>query len=466
MSVAESSEDLPEDFFDDFANGDFLASLKAFAESEDFHPLSSDSFCSQSSSEDLYQNLVNEIRRLEKDIAERRRRLCRSPMQSILPYSENIENVEHFRRYSLDKVENSQFNDTNKSCQQNTKNEFEISHTHSQRYNCEKYSHSKEKRREFNRDLHYSSNRDIRDNSIDRYDYKKNSKNYSYNNSHTSHEYSRDSDDYNHNSRDYKRYSYYERDSTRSHSVDRNNTYVNSKSKLLESLVNQNTNSFNSKSKSLAEKTSSTRKLNKELPKQYDMSRNYDLHADLRNQIRSKREQTSKYDSTIKSCHLKYETIQKNKWNSPGSTIYCYTSKKNFDSRTCRNYCNRINYKYSSKNEYHRESYCKSPKQRPTFLEELRAKFAKEGKEFPEGDNKLRPCLMRKLNNDAYNLSLNEMLSKIQYFQQNINESNKLNDPLLTSNQSASKCKSLSKICPRKCKNTNHSPILPPDKIE
>lgn len=87
MSIADadSIEDLPDDFFDDFTKGDFLDSLRRAAESGDFHPEppAYERSCeSSSSSVDVHDRLIQEIRRLEKDIAERRRKLCRSPLKS------------------------------------------------------------------------------------------------------------------------------------------------------------------------------------------------------------------------------------------------------------------------------------------------------------------------------------------------------------------------------------------------
>lgn len=87
MSIvdADSIEDLPEDFFDDFTKGDFLESLRRAAESGDLqpHPPAYErSSGSKSPPLDVHDRLIQEIRRLEKDIAERRRKLCRSPMKS------------------------------------------------------------------------------------------------------------------------------------------------------------------------------------------------------------------------------------------------------------------------------------------------------------------------------------------------------------------------------------------------
>lgn len=85
--MAESDEDLPDDFFDDFTNNDFLAGLGAVADPDEI-----DSSARRSKS-----NVMQEIERLERDIAERRKKLCRSPLRSR---SKSIDLLDERRRRS------------------------------------------------------------------------------------------------------------------------------------------------------------------------------------------------------------------------------------------------------------------------------------------------------------------------------------------------------------------------------
>lgn len=81
MSIADSDEDLPKDFFDDFTNNDFLAGLGAVADPDDLEPPGAGRR-SKNDIQEKHSSVMQEIERLERDIAERRKKLCRSPVRS------------------------------------------------------------------------------------------------------------------------------------------------------------------------------------------------------------------------------------------------------------------------------------------------------------------------------------------------------------------------------------------------
>lgn len=82
MSIADSDEDLPKDFFDDFTNNDFLAGLGAVADPDDLPVDTMGRRSGSSNVNDKHSSVMQEIERLERDIAERRKKLCRSTLRS------------------------------------------------------------------------------------------------------------------------------------------------------------------------------------------------------------------------------------------------------------------------------------------------------------------------------------------------------------------------------------------------